>query len=409
MSIDQQVLTVPQPAVWATDPGEALGPADSGGPSYAQVAAGWQVGTRPPARWMNWLQRNAGAMQRATLAGALSDWRVSSDPGIVGENAAVMAFHPSPGAGLPGIAVFDHDTIALSFDKGASWSSLTHAIGAAPPKNAIAIDTSNLIVGQGANIYFNNTLSTWTTSPTSEAHGMTGNVACLLTRYPSSTFAMAGSFSADIAYRSSGVGGAGGWVTASTAPRDVGSWDGNSIISLAFITGSTYLALTQGGQVWRSTNSGFSWALYATIDGGSSGPFNFMCRCPHTGAIVAATDDTSSTTAIWYSHDNGATWTEATFSDPLLSPLTGDWDYVKTAGGGAFVAVQKDTQSGYRAFWRSVDRGVTWTRFHLFPSAAPDRILVIGCDTERMVAVERNGTDNTNVWVCRTLDGTGAL
>ena len=404
MSSDLPILEIPQPAVWGTDSGVALGPHDSGGPSYTQMAAGWTVGTRPPARWMNWLQKSAGGMQRAVLGGVLADWALAVDGFPVVSVAHGIIYHPSPGDGTPGLFGVEDHRVANSDDRSVSWSGATALTGGTldSRQNSLAIDANNILFGYGTNVYYKNSID-WSSGVSNEATTLAGNITAVATRYREGiAYALAADDLADVSYRPNGVGGATAWAASSTAPKDVGSWDGSPIEDLINITGSTWLALTEEGQIFRSTNSGFTWALYATLPGaGASARFKSLARCPHTGTLVVTHRIVSvGAQPPIYSDDNGLNWTAGSLEAPLAGTGAG-WANVRGVGGGAFVALA-NAAADHESIWRSVDRGRTW-----YPGmrqlASVDVPVGVACDGTR-VYVLGNGGD---VYYCRALDASG--
>lgn len=407
--VDHQVLHVLEPAVFATDGGEALGPHDSGGPSYTTLAAGWQVSDRPPARWLNWLLRAAGYMQRAVLGGRLSDWIRGPDAIGTDSSGTVLAYHPTPANGNAGYLAIPSSTagdVYISVDGGINWTLL----GVAPVlpgfsiyPAGITIDSTNMICAIDGDVYYDDSVDAW--SPASETPvGITGDVTALITDYPASDLALAAGADGGVSIRANGVGGAGAWVAATAAPKDDGGYDSTSITSLCRVSATTWLAVTAGGQVWRSTDTADNWSLLATLAG--DGNCSHMARCPHTGAIAIAQDANTHTARVQYSHDDGGTWTIAAQQTPP-APQNDGWTALKTAGGGAFVASY--THTAGTGFWRSTDRGQSW--YPAYPAdvnAASRVVTALGCDGTRMAALWFSASPSDDgTYTTHALDGRG--
>lgn len=408
--LDHQVLNVLEPAVFATDPGESLGPQDSGGPSYVTLAAGWQVSDRPPARWLNWLLRAAGGMQRAVLGGALADWFRGPDATNTDGSGTVLGYHPSPGSGNAGYLAIPSSTngsVYTSVDGGVNWSD----IGAAPVlpgfsiyPAGITIDSANVLCAIDGDVYYDNSVEAW--SPVSETPaGIAGDVTALITDYPASDLAIAAGADGGVSIRANGVGGAGSWVAATSAPKDSGSWDSTGIASLCRIDASTWVALTYGGQIWRSTDTADNWSLLSTLSG--DGNCGFMVRCPHTGTLAVAQDGNTQIARIRYSHTGGVTWATSTLQSPPTPSTSSTWSALKTAGGGAFVASY--TQAEAHGFWVCTDRGQSWYPAYPIDAGSLGRtITALGCDGKRLAALWFSTTPSDDgVYVTHALDGRG--
>lgn len=403
--LDEQAMAIAEPAYWG---GTALRPSDT------QIAAGWSVDDRPPAKWLNWLHQTAGALQRAALGGALADISAPSaaslSPSSTSGTTCVMVHHPDLDLqaqsthGPPLFCVSDPATrtVYISTDGGITWGSTGSSLASSGNRLGGTIDPSNVILftgsGDGA-IYFAADASfTYTTEI---AFGSNHAVTSICTEYSeAAAYAVAGSSLGNIAVRVNGVGGAGGWSSVTTAPKDVGSWDSTEITSLCYLGSSEYLAMTKGGQVWRSTDRALTWSLLATLPG-SGNTWHFV-RCPHTGSLVAARD-TASAYKIYYSRNNGTTWTEAVFPPNTTAPTSSlSWTAVKAVGGGAFLAASAQ----HDRLWRSVDSGRTW--YPVWYEAGNNNVeaRAIGCTRQRAVILWEGGSGD-GIAHTGALDGRG--
>jgi len=403
--VDDQVLGVVDPAVFGTDSGAALGPQDGAGPTYTELEAGWAVADRPPARWLNWLTRAAGYMHRAALGGAVANWvdLTTAAPGTATTGAALV-FHPgiyepvgsNSQAGTFFAWLSSAGATALSAAHGYVWTAGASLGAFTLSPNAFSRDSARVAWGNGASVYYTSTSSFGT--PGSQNTGLSVVGALAIAFREGSDYAVAADEAADVAYNDTNVATA-AWTAASTSPSDYGSWDGYGIRSLCYLGGSTYIAVTQGGQVFRSTDGGAVWSFLSTIPGTAADFCNFMARCPHTGAIVALRNNDYPR----YSHDNGSTWASAS----VESALDGYVDQItalKTVGGGAFVAADADG-----AWFYSVDRGRSWYLWHA-PNMDDNeivRIRAFGCNGQRLIALWENTAPANGVIHSGCLDGRG--
>ena len=154
-------------------------------------------------------------------------------------------------------------------------------------------------------------------------------------------------------------------------------------------SGSTWLALTNNGSVFRSVNSGGNWTLAGTVPGiGSNGTYvdnyNTSSIVYNDGTWVFITDKTA-----YRSSNNGTTWSSnATGSDMALYDLG--------VGNGVFVAVGEGGE-----IRTSSDAGQTWTK----RTSGTDLTLNSAAfGNGRFVVVGSNGlvltsTDNGTTWV----------
>lgn len=82
-----------------------------------------------------------------------------------------------------------------------------------------------------------------------------------------------------------------------------GTSNPNSSQSLAFAGGTTWLAVDNGNQLFRSTNDGGSFSLITTFTAGGGGGANVICLSPNYTTCVA-----NASGNILVSHDAGLTW-----------------------------------------------------------------------------------------------------
>jgi sugar lactone lactonase YvrE len=164
--------------------------------------------------------------------------------------------------------------------------------------------------------------------------------------------------------------------------------DNQQLVDLAQ-SGSTWLALTNNGSVFRSVNSGGNWTLAGTAPGiGSNGTYveysNTSSIVYNNGTWVFVSDKTA-----YRSSNNGTTWSSnATGSDMSLYDLG--------VGNGVLVAIGEGGE-----IRTSSNAGQTWTK----RTSSTDLTLnSVAFGNGRFVVVGSNGlvltsTDNGTTWV----------
>jgi hypothetical protein len=164
-------------------------------------------------------------------------------------------------------------------------------------------------------------------------------------------------------------------------------------------SGSTWLALTDNGSVFRSVNSGGNWTLAGTVPGiGSNGTYMYESN---TSSIVYSNGTwvfITGTTA-YHSSNNGTTWSSnATGSDMGFCDLG--------VGNGVLVAV-----GGGGEIRTSANAGQTWTK----RTSGTDLTLnSVAFGNGRFVVVGSNGlvltsTDNGTTWVSQASGSSSSL
>ena len=105
--------------------------------------------------------------------------------------------------------------------------------------------------------------------------------------------------------------------------------------------------LGASGKIWRSANSGATWGLVQTLDGGDT---YALCAAGLGGGVmlVGGYDGAGK---LWRSIDNGLTWAVAKIYGGASSP-----ECLCDCGAGVVVSGHLDQHA-----WRSVDYGANWT------------------------------------------------
>ncbi|MCZ7568566.1 MAG: endo alpha-1,4 polygalactosaminidase [Ardenticatenaceae bacterium] len=144
------------------------------------------------------------------------------------------------------------------------------------------------------------------------------------------------------------------WAQVFTNPRPAGTWMEGAMMGLAVDPGRpSILYVTQdGGQVWKSADSGTTWAPTTGQPGGSS--FTYALAVDATGRVFAGT----LLDGLWRSTDGGASWQRVL---PEQSTI-----FHVTATSGAVY-----TSTGDANLYRSTDGGEVWQRLTNF-SATDD-------------------------------------
>ena len=139
--------------------------------------------------------------------------------------------------------------------------------------------------------------------------------------------------------------------------------------SAAWVGGGRWYALTWNGSVFCAVGNSSSQKIATSPDGINWTPVNSPPNCtfydvtsdPVGGRIVAVgNDNTNSGKGIWYSTDNGASWSSASISAGWLPQS--DKDYYRVAyGNGKWVAVpnRRDVSPAYSTNGSSWTQGTT--------------------------------------------------
>ncbi len=341
-------------AKWATDGGVTVEPTES------EKAAGWVVDQRPPARWFNWLARQAYFLQSFFASSAVANWFTLAQISAT-TKAQYILYHPLIAALLIGDSV---EAQHLSVNGGRSWTSeatLGFGNGGA---QAAAIDLTRFIIGSagtGTDTRLSYSTTGLSASWTLVLVGVGSADACtaIETDFPNSNEILIGT-SAGILRFSTAVDAA--FSTPTTPPTATAS-----IVGLKKI-GTTWYLLMSDGETWFSTDGGDNWT--ATTDSPAdlawtdTFTFNALAAGPD-GTLVAVGQQNDSAVpgeaAIAFTHD-GQTWTKAVIK---LSDFDNDDRHdlqsVYYAGAGVYFAGGgRDSTGNIFEAKVSTDNGETW-------------------------------------------------
>lgn len=114
--------------------------------------------------------------------------------------------------------------------------------------------------------------------------------------------------------------------------------------------------------VYRSTDFGATWTLRGTVSGlgSSSNGYRFEAIPGHIGDLWASRIQSGTGSYLWYSSDGGANWARVnTDVDQVALLLFG-----KEAPAASYPTMfLLGSVFGEYGFWRSTNKGVTWTKF----------------------------------------------
>jgi len=142
---------------------------------------------------------------------------------------------------------------------------------------------------------------------------------------------------------------------------------GGNIIDIEIHPTGTVYAIVSGNGLFRSTNSGDTWAR-VTVSASNflNASFNDIEIDP-AGNIYLITSLTSSSAAMFLSTDNGVTWTQRTSNNPF-----GDINYspqlIERSGSAAnspiYIVTNYNFNLAKQSVFRSVDNGTSWVEVY---------------------------------------------
>lgn len=139
--------------------------------------------------------------------------------------------------------------------------------------------------------------------------------------------------------------------------------------------GAAYIWDDTTGDLWRTTDSGATWAVAGNRTLPATTSQIFLYSVPgYAGHLWLTGYYTGGTPAIYRSTDGGVTWTNSGLTIP-----GGGYPFRFTLGAGrkagdypALYMMTKLSTWSQQSFYRSVDQGVTWTKFGEIPTDIPD-------------------------------------
>jgi photosystem II stability/assembly factor-like uncharacterized protein len=210
-----------------------------------------------------------------------------------------------------------------SSDNGGSWSADNSGLNHRGAILTLLFQSNNLFAGTTSGIYrSSDNGANWAKVSTDT------NIYSLAA---SGAWVVAGSYGGGI-YRSSDNGTT--WAQANTGLKNI-------VVTRLASTGTTLFAGTRGGGVFRSSDNGANWS---EINNGM-GPQTVIELATNGTSVVAVVPE-----VVYYSTDNGDSWTKATIEPEAFKGL---------------IASGSNYYLGYRTgVMRSTDNGATWATYN---------------------------------------------
>jgi hypothetical protein len=333
------------PRLRLTDyPGEKLEWSTAGGsqivPTDGEIAAGWAVSDKPPARKINWLLDQPNKWLKAVLANSLGSYALRS--AISANDIETICWAPQTQAWVifnalsNSLTFYSYD--GVSWLSGATWNGF-------PVQRSACHDTTGRVIVLGGSANHVEYISDVTTGTfTSVSTGLSAEPVAIRTK-DGSDFVMAlNSGAGQIAYANSV---ASSWTQVSTSA--------GSQADLTYISGSTWMTLGSTGDIRVSTNDGVSWVSGTHLSGVNT--YRSIDVDPQSGRIcVAGRVTASGLMRIYYSDDNGTSWTLAT--SPTAPVPAGSYK-IRNLGGPTWVLVSGASTLAGAYF--SLDGGENWS------------------------------------------------
>ena len=150
---------------------------------------------------------------------------------------------------------------------------------------------------------------------------------------------------------------------------DVGSANAEELI-VSSTNPAIMIATTTDAKIYRSIDTGATWALVKTLNATPVFPAN-LCALPNGNFLVGEYSiDKTKVHNVWLSTDNGSTWTSVLESHPFGTPGRDPLECGSDSNSGHVHFVQYDRHSGkivafvdysYPELWVSDDNGATFT------------------------------------------------
>ena len=364
---------------WATNANRTLDPDDTLlDPVPIVKEEGFELSQRPPARVVNWLHHYVTEWLRSVSPVPIANWLPSSDAGAADIDGVVFA----PSASDEGDWTVASGTAVYRDNFGVSWGG-AGTLNSAANRGAFTIDTSYpAIFGTVNGLEYNSTGSTYVeVADVTIGGGFTGGVIAMDSRYPDNDRTIVIDANGRCRIAASGVAGA--WTAPTTPPnlgatlknigRVIHAGSGKWFAARQAVTGQHLSVSTDDGDVWTTK----------TLPPFTSSDVTAIAYDPTTERLVAC-GVTSGVAAIYYSDDDGATWTASNYTGMGTSNGNGD---VYSCGGSMWIAV------GSGRVLLSIDNAETWVLAEMYNaslggSSGPYFLM---SDGRKLVAVGESG------------------
>jgi len=344
---------------WATDSGTTLEP------STGRKELGWEVDDKPPARFWNWMWNNQYKWLKVFLSSLvkgfykLGNSTVEAD--VVAYNPNVRTFVKATSAGV----------VSVSLDgKGVYWDDVYTDANLNPCDWCLTpggfVIAGSFSAGNGRIAYSTDGGASWT-NDTSTGVSSVGSDPCITSNYPGTNcliVSLDGGTTLKAVY-----GTPGAWTVATSIgaasiyPKGLCWGLGDVYYVLGFASsGSFFKKSADAGATWTDSASAPTSTADAIYAKGC------LACDTDSGRLVAATFQTAASNGrpvLWYSNDEGDTWTGATMLGALTTDPSDNSSNVRGIhflGNGIFIAVGKFPmeQGGFVPALVSLDSGLTW-------------------------------------------------
>jgi photosystem II stability/assembly factor-like uncharacterized protein len=161
----------------------------------------------------------------------------------------------------------------------------------------------------------------------------------------------------------------------------------NSFIINEIIQHNNYFFASTNGPLLRSSDKGETWEVLSTF----FSPIHFNLSIETDGSRLYLGLNTGNRPTILYSDDNGATWIPSNITHPQISKI-------KVVNSNLVYAY-----SNFQMFFKSTDRGETWTEWINLPFNVTYTMFV--SSTGRLFINNYYSDDNGETWTKNSLNG----
>ncbi|MBW2637899.1 MAG: hypothetical protein JRC86_10330 [Deltaproteobacteria bacterium] len=358
---------------WATDAGAIVEP------DLTDKRTGWVAGTKPPARWMNWVLNALTGFAQTAASAIIGTWSEHDPTASFVDKISFTHYHPALGLwvgynGVDDSHYYSEDGFKYIDSGNSDEGGSIYVSG----KDSSRLIISSLGVTTGGLIYTTDGINYNAQPSGPTAYTPYG----LDTKYPDSDFCVTVGSGVTNAL----IGIAPNVITAWVAPTGTFPTIPNADLatdSLRWLHGTTWILLTKPGNTYVSTDDCDNWAVTAEVpeDVTSAAISTYSCigYNPDSNRVIVGGFDGTSTYSlqpeIVYSDDAGTSWTPAALATSILSdaPMTVGTDYwrcsfVYYCGGGMWIfgGERKDREATSTPWLSaSFDDGETWVPINL--------------------------------------------
>jgi len=335
----RKILTVPGALPkWATSSNTTLEPSN---PLQAQ---GWDLGDKPPARIMNWLQNLYYKWIQCFFRMQVSKWKLLNYTTPLGSCMGVV-FHPNQGTWL----MTDNNRHTWVSQTGINWDDE----GALATSSALYgwkmdITNSYILVGCDEGIWTRTSAGTWALV-TIATIGTSNLIKGVCSQFPVSEVTVAVDSAFEV-YISAAITGS--WGPATTQPPSPPSGTvtcarvvfagGSNLYLLAAISGTT--------KIYKSLDYGISWSATASAPNFGTGEALEMGYDPDNDILVVVGEYNVRIGKIYYSLDKGDTWIASNIDWNSSTVPEVTLRAIYNCGNGVWVA------GGYGPYSTALDR-----------------------------------------------------